>query len=140
MYTVSKSFTFDSAHRLMGYDGPCAELHGHTYTATITFTADYLDEVGFVVDFADIKRLAKEWVDINWDHGTILCSEDPLIMKIDTKTSKIYILDKKNPTAESMAEHLFDRVFEMMPGSDRYWLHAVAIKETPTSEATYSPF
>lgn len=27
---VTKEFTFDMAHALFGYDGPCKNIHGHT--------------------------------------------------------------------------------------------------------------
>lgn len=120
----------------MGYEGPCADLHGHTYTATIEFAADYLDDIGFVIDFSDIKLYVKTWIDKHWDHGTILSSEDELIKSID---GKLYTIEKKNPTAEVMAEILFDVVYNMMP-DDRYWLRSVKIKETPTSEAVYTPY
>lgn len=140
MYIVTKSFTFDAAHRLMGYDGPCAELHGHTYTATIEFAADYLDEIGFVIDFSDIKKHVKTWVDANWDHGTLLSSEDSdLVPAILNANSKLYLFEKKNPTAEIIAETLFDVTYHMIPDKE-YYLRSVEIKETPTSVAIYTPY
>ena len=124
----------------MGYNGPCAELHGHNYVAIIEFAGEYLDDIGFVIDFSDIKRYAKAWVDAAWDHATLLCSEDPLIEKLTTKTSKIYAFEKQNPTAEIMAEHLYDEIFKMLLENDQHYLKSVSIKEPETCEATYSPF
>ena len=121
----------------MGYDGPCADLHGHTYTAIIEFGANFLDEIGFVVDFSDIKRYIKTWVDEKWDHGTLLSSEDEEL--IPHIKGKLYLFDKKNPTAEVMAEELFDKTMELM-GNNDFTLKSVIIKETPTSEALYTPF
>ena len=28
---LTKEFSFEAAHMLEGYDGPCREIHGHSY-------------------------------------------------------------------------------------------------------------
>ncbi|MCC6186919.1 MAG: 6-carboxytetrahydropterin synthase, partial [Chitinophagaceae bacterium] len=33
---VTKQFTIDMAHALFGYDGPCKNIHGHTYHLSVT--------------------------------------------------------------------------------------------------------
>lgn len=64
---VSKEFTFDSAHHLHCYEGKCQSLHGHTYKPQVVMRGK-VDERGITIDFADIKRIAKERVIDRLDH------------------------------------------------------------------------
>jgi len=33
---VTKEFNFEMAHALMNYDGPCKNVHGHSYKMFVT--------------------------------------------------------------------------------------------------------
>ena len=33
---LTKEFSFEAAHALGGYDGPCREIHGHSYRLFVT--------------------------------------------------------------------------------------------------------
>ena len=33
---LTKEFSFEMAHTLAGYDGPCREIHGHSYKLFVT--------------------------------------------------------------------------------------------------------
>ena len=33
---LTKEFSFEMAHTLDGYDGPCREIHGHSYRLFVT--------------------------------------------------------------------------------------------------------
>ena len=46
---------FDAAHSLPGYQGKCANLHGHTYQVEIVVEGDVGDD-GFVMDFYQLKE------------------------------------------------------------------------------------
>ena len=56
MYELMVEDTFDAAHALRGYDGPCENLHGHTWKVEVTIEAEKLDKIGLVVDFKDMKK------------------------------------------------------------------------------------
>jgi len=47
---------FDAAHSLPGYQGKCANLHGHTYQVEIVVEGD-VGVDGFVMDFYLLKKL-----------------------------------------------------------------------------------
>jgi 6-pyruvoyltetrahydropterin/6-carboxytetrahydropterin synthase len=49
----------DAAHRLPGYQGKCARLHGHTWTIEYVWeiTGPLDPETGISVDFARLKKL-----------------------------------------------------------------------------------
>lgn len=50
---------FDAAHQLVGYDGPCANLHGHTWRVEVVLTG-HLQDNGMVLDFKIIKSILDE--------------------------------------------------------------------------------
>ncbi|MFC0562298.1 6-carboxytetrahydropterin synthase QueD [Halalkalibacter alkalisediminis] len=64
---VSKEFTFDAAHHLHAYEGKCKNLHGHTYKIIFGISG-FVDEIGIVIDFADIKKIWKEDIEVYLDH------------------------------------------------------------------------
>jgi len=73
---------FDAAHKLEGYNGACANLHGHRWNVEFRVTSDklMLDEIGMLVDFKKLKDLTKAF-----DH---------------TYLNQIFA---ENPTAENLA-------------------------------------
>ena len=80
--TVSKTFRFEAAHKLIGYDGDCANLHGHSYVLEIQVKG-VVDEQGFVMDFKELKHFVQTKVIDLLDH--------------------VYLNDIiKNPTAENI--------------------------------------
>lgn len=142
--TVSKTISWEAGHRLMNYSGACKNYHGHSYYAEITIGAKYsLDDMGFVIDFSDIKENVKKWIDANWDHAFFLNSEDKEAIDFMGKNSKIFLF-KGNPTAENIAKVLYEHVYSQFNGKkvvDGYerelFTYSVKIWETENSCATY---
>ncbi|PMB05723.1 6-carboxytetrahydropterin synthase QueD [Fischerella thermalis CCMEE 5273] len=119
---VTKSFTFDAAHHLHLYDGKCKSLHGHTYRLSITVSG-YVDEIGIVLDFGELKRLFQEEIDARLDHRYL--NE---------------VLPPMNTSAENMIvwiwERLDDRLGEEGWKAKGHRLEALTLYETPTSYVT----
>ena len=61
MYQVARELEFCYGHRLLHYAGKCKHLHGHNGKAIITLRAESLDELGMLVDFAEIKQKVQLW-------------------------------------------------------------------------------
>ena len=88
----------------------------NTFTATTTwpiFTspANQVDAIGRVIDFAELKKLFKGWLDENWDHGFVLNKDDEnglAAVKI-VVPCRYYVLPY-NPTSENMATYLLREV------------------------------
>ena len=117
MYTISKEFAFSAAHHLEGLpeSHPCSRDHGHNYVVRVTLRSHTLNEVGFVVDYNELKALGR-FLDETLDHRDL--NE---------------VLDF-NPTAENLARYLYDWCRERWPE-----VTAVSVSETPKTWATYSP-
>ena len=74
MYILKTSAAFDSAHFLSGYNGKCANLHGHHWVIEVEAGADSLqrsgEKRGMVIDFGDLKKAVRALAD-SFDHALI---------------------------------------------------------------------
>ena len=132
MYSVTKRLDFCYGHRLLDYSGVCKHPHGHNAVAEIEVRTDALDTRNMVVDFSDIKRIVKGWIDRELDHKMILRHDDPLVKPLQSLGEPVYIVDS-NPTVERIARLIFDVSHDQgLP------VVRVTVWETPTSWATYT--
>ena len=117
MYKISKEFSFAASHKLEGLppEHPCTNLHGHNYVVTVELEANFLSELGFVVDYRNLAPV-KVFIDKYLDHQHL---NDALAF---------------NPTAENIAKFLFNSFKKTFPQ-----LVAVTVQETPKTAATYTP-
>lgn len=137
-HTVTKTFTFDTGHRLSNYEGKCKRLHGHTYKLEVTVGCNVLDEKGMVIDFTELKEIYKEHIDAAFDHRTLLYKNDPLnraIASVLPEDDEQIVWTSFNPTAENIAAVIF-RIFESrLPGNRGLGVTRIRLYETPTSYA-----
>jgi len=131
MFKVTKHIDFCYGHRLLNYDGQCRHLHGHNGRVEVDIESAKLDARGMVVDFADIKRILKSWIDDTLDHRMLLNKADPLIPVLKER-GELYVLLDENPTAENIAKLIFDHA-----RSKGLPVVEVRLWETPTSFAAY---
>ena len=74
-WKLNTEFTFDSAHVITGYDGPCGRLHGHTYRVRMELTSDQLRPSAhvrrniMVADFKSLKWAKKDVAQGGLDHA-----------------------------------------------------------------------
>ena len=132
MYKVTRVIHFCYGHRLLNYDGKCRHLHGHNGRVEIELQAPELDARGFVVDFGDIKRAIKRWIDETLDHRMILCKDDPILPALRDMQEPLYVLDA-NPTAEAIARLIYDYAVEV-----GFPVTEVRLWETTESFAAYA--
>lgn len=122
MFTVSKEVDFAAAHFIRGHRGECRHLHGHTYRVKVSVEASELDDLGMVVDFADLKKALQEAV-APFDHRVI---------------NEVPPFDETNTTAELIARHVFESVSAGI-ADDRVRVARVEVAENPSSSAVYEP-
>jgi len=108
---IAKEFTFDAAHRLLNYNGLCANLHGHTYKLQVVLSGSVLKN-GLVFDFVDLKKIVSEKV----------------IKKLDHKFINEII---KQPSAENISIWIWNQLKKNLP------LYEIRLWETPTSFVVY---
>ena len=140
MYRVTRRFEFEAAHRLLGYEGKCKHLHGHSYVAEVTVEGPELGKLGMLVDFGALKRLFGAWIDKYWDHNILLCRSDADMWEKmpELNGGKLPFSTCSNlPTAEVMARLLFVAGQEMLSLDKRVDLVKVRIQETTDCWAEY---
>ncbi len=131
MYRVSRTIEFCYGHRLLHYEGKCRYLHGHNGRAVITLESRGLDARGMVIDFSEIKRVVRGWIDESLDHRMILHREDPAVAPLTQLGEPLYLLDV-NPTAENIAKLIYD-----FAAGKGFPVVEVRLWETPRCVACY---
>lgn len=138
--SIGRSYTFCAAHRIMGHEGKCKNLHGHTYTAEIyLYSSEGLDQLDRVLDYSVIDEVVGNWIKENWDHAAIMAGNDPLARAAEEEGCKVYILHGYQPTAEVLAMILLKNVKIFLdarvPKERGITAYKVVIRESPTSYA-----
>lgn len=131
LFRVTQRIDFCYGHRLLNYDGKCKYLHGHNGRAVISLEGESLDERGMLVDFTDIKRSLRGWIDQELDHRMIMHRDDPLLPLLQGHGQPVYVIPH-NPTAENIARLIFE--YAQKQG---FPVVEVMLWETPNSNAAY---
>ena len=136
IYTAEKTFTIEGAHILeSSYAKECQQIHGHSYAINIEFVCTELNEDGMVIDFKKIKETVGKRI-MELDH-VMLMTEDTYFSKgfYALKGNVGVRLFPKNPTAEHIAEHVYDLCKELV--SERVKIYQVQVRETASGKATF---
>ena len=137
MYYLRTQGGFDSVHFLKGYDGKCANLHGHRWRVIAEIKSETLrdDEStkGMVVDFTDYKKALRDICD-TFDHVLIYEKNTLRPRTIEALTEEEFKLKEVDfrPTAENFSKYFYDKIKEK--GFD---IHRVEVYETPDNCAIY---
>lgn len=141
MIQLTKIFRYEAAHALLGYDGRCSNLHGHSYELRITVKGEpNMDpdtpKYGMVMDFSDLKKIVNEEIIDIYDHALILSdrmSED-FIKEVKKNYQRVIILPFQ-PTTELMLIHFSEKIKNRLP--ERISLVKILLKETDGSYAEW---
>jgi len=120
MFEIDITRSFSAAHCLRGYQGECAELHGHNWTVQAVLRVKELDEIGIAVDFKKLKRDLDAILD-NFDHTNL--SDYPAFSEL-------------NPTSEVIAKSIYETLSPKV-NDGNVKLHRIRVCESPNSGATY---
>ncbi len=138
---VTKKFTIDMAHALYGYDGPCKNIHGHTYHLSVTVIgkvdqSNDSPKQGMVVDFTDLKRIVNERVVDVFDHALVLNEHAPYTKNdlIRNEFEKVILTDYQ-PSCENLLLEFKNRIQGVLPANIA--LFCIRLDETPSSYAEW---
>ena len=140
---ITRRLEFDAGHRIPSHNSQCKHLHGHRYAIEITLSGDIittagLSEQGMVMDFSDVKRIAKEMLVDAWDHAFLVYRGDSAVCDFlaSLPGHKTVILDAV-PTAENLAQIAFAILTPAYRGTygNHLCLERVRLFETPNNWA-----
>jgi len=137
--TITRKGTFDAGHRVMFERVKCYNIHGHLYQYELTFEYEQIKDIGYAIDFKEIKRTACNYIDDRFDHGFIANPKDDVMVNACVETgSKMrfspFVNEEGfcNPTAENISKDLFLSVTQLMSDySNILKLKTVRLYETP---------
>ncbi|MFO7939223.1 MAG: 6-carboxytetrahydropterin synthase [Bacteroidales bacterium] len=138
---LTKEFDFEVAHALHKYDGPCQNIHGHSYRLFVTVRGKPIADktnpkLGMVMDFGDLKRIVKEEIIDQLDHAIILNKasvEDETLLQ--HPMFQRHIVVEYQPTCENLLVDFARRIEKRLP--DEVELFSLKLHETATSFAEW---
>jgi 6-pyruvoyltetrahydropterin/6-carboxytetrahydropterin synthase len=137
---IGKRYSFDAAHQLVGHNGKCASLHGHTYVVEVWLKGEQLyypgaSSNGMLLDYADLDAVVKPLIDA-MDHSFIAEGHEPAKPAWNAP-SKIYDVGIRT-TSENLAWHIWKHVVDNLPNQGaRITLIGVIVSETPKTYAEF---
>ncbi len=143
---ITRRLEFDAGHRIPDHASQCRHLHGHRYAIEVTLSGSIIDAAGqpvngMVMDFADVKAIAKDHLVDLWDHAFLVYRGDTVVVDCLARIPghKTVVLDVI-PTAENLAHLAFrilDPLYRDTYGNDLR-LERVRLYETPNCWADAS--
>jgi 6-pyruvoyltetrahydropterin/6-carboxytetrahydropterin synthase len=140
---ITTRLEFDAGHRIPNHKSQCKNLHGHRYAIEITLSGDIItqentSENGMVMDFSDVKAIAKQSVVDVWDHAFLVYQHDSEILNfLNSLPNHKTVVFPTVPTAENMALEAFKilKVRYQDTFGNHLKLEKVRLYETPNSWA-----
>jgi 6-pyruvoyltetrahydropterin/6-carboxytetrahydropterin synthase len=120
MFEIHVHTEFAAAHSLEGYQGNCANTHGHNWTVDVYVTCKRLNEIGIGIDFRDVKKAIHDTVK-DFDHRHL---------------NDLPVFTNLNPTSENIAK-LFYRELGKKINTDFVEVAKVKVSESPKAGVLY---
>lgn len=141
MITIEKEVGLDYAHRLLGHESLCSNLHGHRAKIFVGIGREKLIEEGssegMVIDFIDLKQILNENIIDELDHACVVSVEDKSLLQFLVKENQRHLVIQGKATAENLAKWCYEAIEKDI---EKLGCKVVYVKfyETPTSVAIYS--
>lgn len=107
MVLIKTRADFEAAHRQFGDENKCGYLHGHNWVVDFAIEGCVTDEVGYLINFTDLKGLIKQY-----DHKVLLWDKDPLAASLETLGQRVFRLPL-NPTCENLATIIIQNIHDI---------------------------
>lgn len=143
---ITRRLEFDAGHRIPDHASQCKHLHGHRYVIEISLTGDIIRKDGdpangMVMDFGEIKQIAKRELVDQWDHAFLAYRLDkPVVDFLASLPGHKTVLLDAVPTAENLALIAF-RILDTHYADtfgNHLQLDRVRLYETPNCWADFS--
>lgn len=120
VYEIFVKDHFAAAHALRGYDGNCANMHGHNWDVEAYIQCTRLNQLGIGVDFRDVKEIVKD-----------------VLGKLDhTNLNEVAEFGSINPTSENIAKFLYNELSRRL-NTEVITVKKVMVFESPGCGSSY---
>lgn len=136
---ITKAFNFEMAHSLKDHDGPCRNIHGHTYELFVTIIGEPRNEDGhpangMIIDFAALKEIVNKHIVHVYDHAFVVSQKSPWANDTGAMNCKLIVLPFE-PTSENLVLE-YARILTKAFGEE-VKLHSLRLRETTTAYAAW---
>ncbi len=136
---ITRRLEFDAGHRIPDHASQCRHLHGHRYALEITLSGEVIETEGspargMLIDFGDVKAIAKQHIVDIWDHAFLAYRGDTAVVDfLQAMPGHKTVLLDVIPTAENLAAEAFRILEPLYTGvyRDQLRLERVRLYETP---------
>lgn len=105
---ISKEFRWEMGHRIPLHQGPCRNVHGHSYRMFVELEGEPLD-TGMIMDFSDLNLLIKPILE-EFDHSFLCSEDDKELIEFLKKMGLKHTIVKYYATVENICTDLFERI------------------------------
>ena len=138
---VTREFSFEMAHVLKDYDGPCRNVHGHSYRLFVTVRGEPINDSrspknGMVMDFTDLKEIVLKTIIERFDHSVVMSNDfagEKKKMMADAFGNAVIV--GYQPTCENLVTDFARMLKNSLPAGVR--LHSLRLCETAKSYAEW---
>ena len=126
---IYKEVQIDTSHRLLHYEGKCANLHGHRWKVEVWIEGEPDPVTQILVDYNLIKKVIDKFV-----HQIILNKDDPMVPCI--QKYQPVITTHGDPTSELMAAIIRDDLYVLCREMGiKATVSKIRVWESPTAYA-----
>lgn len=108
MVRIGKEFIWEMSHRLPFHEGPCKNIHGHSYKMLLELEGE-VNLNRMLIDFYDIEKIVRPLID-KFDHAFIVDKEDKLMLNFLVQNGFKYYKISGLSTAEDLALYFLDEL------------------------------
>lgn len=120
MFEISSEISFSASHRLLNYNGPCENLHGHNWLVRGYVQCEKLNELGIGIDFKRLKSALKNVTD-KLDHVDL---------------NEVLASQNINPSSENIARYIYHEMKKEL-ADEQCRVSKIEVYETPGNCAAY---
>jgi 6-pyruvoyltetrahydropterin/6-carboxytetrahydropterin synthase len=138
---VTKLFSLEMAHILSNYDGPCKNVHGHSYKLFVTVSGVPAQDAksqknGMVIDFSNLKAIIEKEIVSKFDHAVVVGkNHNSSKTEVFEKFFGNMIVVDYQPTCENLVADFASKIIPHLPKGVK--LFSVKLYETATSYAEW---
>lgn len=125
-FRLTRLFRLEMAHALVGYDGMCSQIHGHSYRLEVTVGGASVEcnegaKMGMVLDFGAIKEAVERTVVAKFDHSLTLrlAPETEDVVEVLSRHFERINAVEWQPTCENLLSHFAELIAPALPSGTR---------------------
>lgn len=139
--TFGHNLGLSAAFRQHKAESHCKYLHGYALEIRIEFISEELDVRNWVVDFGSLRSL-KGWLEVTFDHKTLVASDDPHIdfYRRGEELGVMDIIEVDATGCEKFAELIYECAEVWLKDNGyapRCQVHQVEVREHGANSAIY---